>query len=100
MRPALGVMGRLGGSHAQQDVLEQLFLDAAVRAGAEEDARTLLERVAGRHPVPPERRIGYEEAARRGGALGGRPETPPLWAGGGEGRSGKHTAEIPSRPNF
>jgi tetratricopeptide (TPR) repeat protein len=65
MRPALGVMHRLGGSHAQQDVLEQLFLDAAVRAGMEEDARTLLERVAGRHPVPPERRIGYAEAARR-----------------------------------
>ena len=27
MRPALGGMYRLGGSHAQQDVLEQLFLD-------------------------------------------------------------------------
>ena len=65
MRPALGAMGRLGGSHAQQDVLEQLFLHAAVKAGAEEDARMLLERVAGRHPVPPERRIGYAEAARR-----------------------------------
>ena len=65
MRPALGAMCRLGGSHAQQDVLEQLFLDAAVKAGAEEDARMLLERVAGRHPVPPERRIGYAEAARR-----------------------------------
>ena len=24
----------------------------------------LLERVAGRHPVPPERRVGYAEAAR------------------------------------
>jgi tetratricopeptide (TPR) repeat protein len=65
MRPALGAMGRLGGSHAQQDVLEQLFLDAAMKSGAEEDARMLLERVAGRHPVPPERRIGYAEAARR-----------------------------------
>ena len=65
MRPALGVMYRLGGSHAQQDVLEQLFLDAAVRAGLDEDARLLLERVAGRHPVPPERRVGYAEAAGR-----------------------------------
>lgn len=64
MRPAIGVMHRMGGSHAQQDVLEQLFLDAAVKAGAEEDARMLLERVAGRHPVPPERRVGYAEAAR------------------------------------
>jgi tetratricopeptide (TPR) repeat protein len=64
MRPALGAMHRLGGSHAQQDVLEQLFLDAAMRAGSAEDARTLLERVAGRHPVPPSRRIGYADAAR------------------------------------
>ena len=65
LRPALGALPRLGGSHAQQDVLEQVFLDAAVRAGAEGDARTLLERVAGRRPVPPERRVGYAEAARR-----------------------------------
>ena len=64
MRPALGAMHRLGGSHAQQDVLEQLFLDAAMRAGLEEDARLLLERAAGRHPVPSERRIGYAAAAR------------------------------------
>ncbi|MBL6454546.1 tetratricopeptide repeat protein [Belnapia sp. T6] len=65
MRPALGVMYRLGGSHAQQDVLEQLFLDAAVRAGLDEDARLLLERAAGQHPVPPERRVGYAEVAAR-----------------------------------
>jgi tetratricopeptide (TPR) repeat protein len=64
MRPALGELYRMGGSHAQQDVLEQLFLDAALKAGAEEDARTLLERVAGRRPVPPERRAGYAAAAR------------------------------------
>lgn len=64
MRPALGGMHALGGSHAQQDVLEQLFLDAAVKAGLAEDTRLLLERVAGRHPVPPERRVGYAEAAR------------------------------------
>jgi tetratricopeptide (TPR) repeat protein len=64
MRPAIGVMHRMGGSHAQQDVLEQLFLDAAMKAGMAEDARLLLERVAGRHPVPPERRVGYAAAAR------------------------------------
>lgn len=63
MRPAIGVMHRMGGSHAQQDVLEQLFLDAAMKAGMQEDARLLLERVAGRHPVPPERRAGYAAAA-------------------------------------
>jgi tetratricopeptide (TPR) repeat protein len=64
LRPALGALHRLGGSHAQQDVLEQLFLDAAMRAGLTEDARLMLERAAGRHPVPPERRIGYAAAAR------------------------------------
>jgi tetratricopeptide (TPR) repeat protein len=64
LRPALGGMYRLGGSHAQQDVLEQLFLDAAMKAGLTADARLMLERVAGRHPVPPARRIGYAEAAR------------------------------------
>jgi hypothetical protein len=64
MRPALGGLYELGGSHAQQDVLEQLFLDCAVKAGMEADARMLLERVAGRCPAPPERRIGYAAAAR------------------------------------
>jgi tetratricopeptide (TPR) repeat protein len=63
MRPALGGMYRLGGSHAQQDVLEQLFLDAALQAGSHDDVRALLERVAGRHPLPPQRRIGYAAAA-------------------------------------
>jgi hypothetical protein len=63
MRPALGGMWRLGGSHAQQDVFEQLFLDAAVKGGAGSDVDLLLERVAGRHPVPPQRRIGYVAAA-------------------------------------
>jgi hypothetical protein len=62
MRPVLGEMYRLGGSHAQQDVLEQLFLDAALKAEQKADVRMLLERVAGRHPVPPARRIGYAGA--------------------------------------
>lgn len=64
MRPALGLMHQLGGSHAQAEVLEQLFLDAAMKAGLVADARTLLERVAMRYPVPPQRRIGYMDAAR------------------------------------
>ena len=65
MRPVVGEMYRLGGSHAQQDVLEQLYLDAAVKADLPADIRLLLERVAGRHPVPPQRRIGYAGAAAR-----------------------------------
>jgi tetratricopeptide (TPR) repeat protein len=67
MRPVLGGMYQLGGSHAQQDVLEQLFLDAAMQADQKDEVVLLLERVAGRHPVPPQRRIGYAEAARRVG---------------------------------
>lgn len=67
MRPALGGMHLLGGSHAQQDVLEQVYLDAAVKAGLGDDVRRLLERVAGRHPVSPAGRAAYEAAARRYG---------------------------------
>jgi hypothetical protein len=65
MRPVLGEMYRLGGSHAQQDVLEQLYLDAATQAGSDDDARLLLERVAGRHALPPHRRAGYRATAER-----------------------------------
>jgi hypothetical protein len=64
MRPVLSDMYRLGGSHAQQDVLEQVFLDSALKAGADSDVRLIMERVAGRHPVPPARRRGYAMGAR------------------------------------
>jgi tetratricopeptide (TPR) repeat protein len=63
MRPVLGEMWRMGGSHAQQDVLEQVFLDSALKGGQEADARMLVERAAGRHPLPPARRRGYAMAA-------------------------------------
>jgi hypothetical protein len=65
MRPVLGEMYRLGSSHAQQDVLEQLYLHAALLARLDDDARLLLERVAGRHKLAPHRRIGYRAAAER-----------------------------------
>ena len=64
MRPAIGGMYELGGSHAQQDVLEQLFLDCAMASQQSADALMLLERVTGRWPTPPERRVGYAGAAR------------------------------------
>jgi tetratricopeptide (TPR) repeat protein len=63
MRPVLADMHRLGGSHAQQDVLEQFFLDAAIKADSADDVRLLLARVK-RHPVPPHARAGYAEAAK------------------------------------
>jgi len=65
MRPAIGGMYRLGGSHTQQDVLEQLFVDAALKAGSTADIRLAIERVAGRRAIPPERFVGWREAANR-----------------------------------
>jgi len=68
MRPAIGGMYRLGGSHTQQDVLEQLFVDAAIKADSIADIRLAVERVAGRRAIPPERFIGWREAANRASA--------------------------------
>lgn len=62
MRPALAGMSRLGGSHAQQDVLEQFFLDCALEARRKDDVASLIDRVRRRHPVPPEKRMGYRAA--------------------------------------
>jgi len=64
MRPAIDGMYQLGGSHTQQDVLEQLFLDAALKAGSTPDIRLALERVAGCRALAPERYIGWREAAK------------------------------------
>jgi hypothetical protein len=65
MRAAIGGMYRLGSSHTQQDVVEQLFVDAALKAGSTADIRLALERVAGRRAIPPERFIGWREATNR-----------------------------------
>ena len=62
MRPALDGMYRLGGSHAQQDVLWQLFLDCALKAERAGDVGAVLARIASRHPVPPAERVGYAGA--------------------------------------
>lgn len=64
MRPVIGDISRLGGSHAQQDVLEQVFLDSALHSGAESDAAMMMQRAAGRHVVPPARRRGYAMGVR------------------------------------
>jgi sirohydrochlorin ferrochelatase len=64
MRPVLDDMHRLGGSHAQQDVLNQLFLDAAVKAQRPDDVRLILARVADQHGAAQTQRIGYADAAR------------------------------------
>ena len=58
-------MHQLGGSLPQQDVLEQLFVDAVLKAGSDADVRMTLERVAGRRAIPLERFVGWREAANR-----------------------------------
>ena len=63
MRPALEGMASLGGSHAQQDVLAQVFLDCAVKAKRTDDIKVLLNRQA-RYPVSLEKRVGYADAVR------------------------------------
>src|SRR4029077_9999089 len=65
MKTILDDMDRIGGSHAQQDVLEQVFLDSAVKANRGGDVRLMLARVASRYPTPPESRIGYAQAAQQ-----------------------------------
>jgi hypothetical protein len=71
MRPAIGGMHQLGGSHAQQDVLEQFFADAALKAGSTADVCLAVERVAGIRAIPPERFVGWREAVNRVQALQG-----------------------------
>ena len=65
MRPALEVMYRLGGSHAQQDVLEQLYLEMALKADSDADLRLIVGRVASRRAIPLQHSIGWRDAAGR-----------------------------------
>ena len=61
MRPIFDDMHQLGGSHAQQDVLMQLFLDAAVKADCAGDVRLVLRRVDRSGDLS--KRVGYATAA-------------------------------------
>ena len=62
MRTALRRMHALGGSHAQQDVLLQLYVDAAAKSSHHDDLETALALAAsGRRPAG--ERVGYAEAA-------------------------------------
>jgi tetratricopeptide (TPR) repeat protein len=64
MRPVLGEMYQLGGSHAQQDVLMQLFLDSAVKADCADDVRLILDH-ARRAGFELNERLGYAPAVRQ-----------------------------------
>jgi tetratricopeptide (TPR) repeat protein len=58
MRPALGLLQSMGGSHAQRNVLEQLFLDSAIKAGSEDDVRLEQKCIARHRPVLGVQRTG------------------------------------------
>ena len=64
MRPIIADTQRMGGSHAQHDVLRQLFLDCALEIGSADDARLVLA-LAARYPAPLGERVGYATAVRR-----------------------------------
>jgi hypothetical protein len=64
MRPVLRDMHQLGGSHAQQDVLMQLFLDSALKADCADDVRLML-KFAKRAGFELNERAGYAQAVRQ-----------------------------------
>jgi hypothetical protein len=69
LRPVAGRMAELGGSHAQQDVLWQVYLDAAVAAGDRAAAREALAWSEARFSTPPAKRAAWaREAAWAGSA--------------------------------
>ncbi len=67
MRPTIGGLFRLGGSHAQQELFMLLYLDSGLRAGREADIRLVLERAGGRYRLPLARRRLYAKAAHARG---------------------------------
>jgi tetratricopeptide (TPR) repeat protein len=64
MRSIIADTQRMGGSHAQHDVLRQLFLDCAVHAGRADDVRLVLS-LSARYPAPLDQRVGYAQAAQQ-----------------------------------
>ncbi|WP_291295894.1 hypothetical protein [Elioraea sp.] len=63
MRPVLGRMHALGGSHAQQDVLWQAFADAAMAAGDRGALAAALAWSTQRFATPPAKRAAWARAA-------------------------------------
>jgi hypothetical protein len=53
----------LGGSNAQRDILSQLLLDAAMKAGRRDVVGAMLAHESASRPLPPSDRAGYRGAA-------------------------------------
>jgi hypothetical protein len=63
MRPALTRLHTLGGSHAQQDLLHQVFKGFALRAGSRADLELIAERVRARRSLPLSTFVGWRDLA-------------------------------------
>lgn len=61
MRPALAALHTLGGSHAQQDLLERVYAGMAMRAGSTADLALILQRVRAKRPAPLEERAAWSD---------------------------------------
>lgn len=63
LMPVRHDLWRLGASHAQRDVLWQMLVDAARKAGEDDAVKTLMVELTAMRPVPAERRRAYSRAA-------------------------------------
>jgi tetratricopeptide (TPR) repeat protein len=63
LMPVRGDLWRLGASHAQRDLLWQMLVDAARKAGDAEAVAALMVEVTASRPVPAEQRRAYARAA-------------------------------------
>ena len=63
MMPLRGELWRLGASHAQRDVLWQMLVDAARKAGNEAAVAALMVELTASRPVAAEQRRAYARAA-------------------------------------
>lgn len=63
MMPVRGDLWRLGASHAQRDVLWQMLVDAARKAGDEKAVAALMVELTASRPVAAEQRRAYVRAA-------------------------------------
>ena len=64
LEPVIGRLVLMGGSHAQQDVLHQLYVDAARRAGLADVIRHAFKAQSAWQPLPAHARAGYHSSAK------------------------------------